>query len=130
MTASDDEAGADDVAIPLDGDVLLVAGAEASVTPSRLPDLLRRAQAVLAPRFAAYDRQFECAVREDDRAAFFVPAGHWADLGADLDFADRETDAVRRAHAQQLRRLGSGTDRRDEFETALDVREAVVVGVE
>jgi len=56
-----------------------------------------------------------------------VPEGHWAEVCSDLGLPEREVDAVRRAHAQQLRRVGSKTDRREEFETALEIREAVVI---
>jgi hypothetical protein len=128
MTVPEDDSGAGDASIPLDGDVMLATAAQASVTPSRLPELLRRVQEAVASRLDDYDRRFERACRDDERAAFFVSTGHWEDLGAELGFTDSEVDAVRRAHAQQLRRLGSRTDRRDEFETALDIREALVVG--
>ena len=40
----------------------------------------------------------------------------------------REWKALRRAHAEHLQRLGGDLDRSEEFETALDLREAVVVG--
>ena len=65
---------------------------------------------------------------DEDRAVFLVPDGHWADVGFELDLPEREVDALRRAHAQQLRRIGTRTDRREELETALEIREAVVVG--
>ena len=41
---------------------------------------------------------------------------------------EREWEALRRAHAEHLQRLGGDIDRRREFETALELREAVVVG--
>lgn len=114
--------------VPLDGDVLLLAGARASVTPDRLPELVRRAQAHLGSRLDEYDRRYECVHEDDDRLLFLVPDGHWSELGAELGLTDREADAVRRAHEQQLLRIGTRDDRRDEFESALEIREAVVVG--
>ena len=45
-----------------------------------------------------------------------------------MGLEEREWKALRRAHAEHLRRLGGDIDRRREFETALELREAVVVG--
>jgi hypothetical protein len=120
--------GADASAIPLDGDVLLYTGATASVAPDRLAPLLRAVQEYLGPQFDAYRRTYERVYIDETRAVFLVPDGHWTDVGAELDLPEREVDALRRAHAQQLRRIGTKTDRRDELETALEIREAVVVG--
>ena len=44
-----------------------------------------------------------------------------------MGFEEREWTALRRAHAEHLQRIGSNLDRRREFETALELREAVVV---
>jgi hypothetical protein len=119
---------ADEPSIPLDGDVLLYTGATASVGPERIEPLLRTAQAYLRERAATYRRRYESAFADDERRVLLVPEGHWAEVGAELGLPEREVDAVRRAHAQQLRRIGSQTDRREEFETALEIREAVVIG--
>jgi len=67
-------------------------------------------------------------VNGDGREAFLVDGDHWERVGAELGLGERERDAVRRAHAAQLERLGSETDRREEFETALEIREAAVIG--
>lgn len=112
-----------------DGQALVLAGAKASVAPSRLPELLVRAQEALAPRVDDYRRRYESAVATVVSEAFFVPRRHWEELGAELGFDEREFDALRRTHEEQLRRLGSGEGRREEFETALEVREVVVVGL-
>jgi hypothetical protein len=61
---------------------------------------------------------------------FLVPRDHWGAVGERLGLAARERDAVRRAHEEQLRRVGSETGRRDEFEAALEIRSAVVIGVD
>jgi hypothetical protein len=116
--------------IPLDGQVLVLTAAKASVSPKTLPDLLRRVQADLGPRLDDYRREFELVDEDDERATFLVPSDHWERVGERLGFGRRETDAVERAHTEQLRRVAKGLDRRDEFETALEIRSAVVVGIE
>jgi hypothetical protein len=113
---------------PLDGPVLVLAAAKASVTPQHLPELVDRAQAHLGPRLAEYRRDYECVAEESNRVVFLVERDHWRGVGAELGLDEREADALRRAHEEQLRRLGTVTDRREEFESALDIREAVVVG--
>lgn len=113
---------------PLDGQVLLLAAAKASVAPDHLPRLVDRAQAHLGPRIEAYRREYECVAEEDGRAVFLVEQGHWTRVGEELGLDEREVDALRRAHEEQLRRTGTAGDRREEFESALDIREAVVVG--
>mgnify|MGYP006914293533 CR=1 FL=1 len=122
-----DDSG-DDAPLPLDGDVLLYAGATASVGPERIEPLLRTVQAHLRERRGAYRRRYESAFEDDERRVLLVPTDHWASLGDELGLPDREVDAARRAHAQQLKRIGSKTDRREEFETALEIRGAVVIG--
>lgn len=116
---------------PIEGQALLLAGTKASVAPRRLPDLVRRAAADLRDRRATYERSRERVVDADeagaDADAYLVPTGHWSAVGERLGLDAREADAVRRAHAEQLRRFGSETGRRDEFETALEIREAVVI---
>jgi len=113
---------------PLDGQPLLVAAAKASVGPDLLPDLVEHVQSNLGPRIDAYRREYECIHETDEYAVFLVGQGHWAELGEEFELAPRERDAVKRAHEQQLRHAGSRTGRSAEFEHALDLREAVVVG--
>ncbi|XVH32459.1 hypothetical protein ACNS7O_04535 [Haloferacaceae archaeon DSL9] len=113
---------------PIDGQPLMLAAAKASVPGGHLPDLLRHVQARLGPQFDEYERRYECAFSDDDRAVFLVPSDHWETVGAALGLGDRETDAVRRAHVEQLLRLASRAESRDEFQTALEIRTAVVVG--
>lgn len=123
-----DEDTADGSELPLDGDVLVLAGAKASVSPDSLPELVRRAQRHLAPRLDEFERAYETVDSDDERVVFLVSTGFWSDVGAELGLESREADALRRAHGQQLRRIGSKTDRREEFVTALEIREALVVG--
>jgi hypothetical protein len=115
--------------LPIDGQILVLTAAKASVPPKALPDLLRRVQADLGPRLDDYRREFELVDEDDERATFLVPSDHWRAIGDRLGFERRETDAVERAHTEQLRRVAKGLGRRDEFETALEIRSAVVVGV-
>jgi hypothetical protein len=113
---------------PIDGQAFLLASAKASVGPERLHDLLAQVQADLAERHETYRREYECVAESDERAVYLVPADHWTEVGARLGFGRRAADAVGRAHAEQLRRIGSETGRRSEFDAALEIRAAVVVG--
>ena len=112
---------------PIEGAALLVAGAKASVPLERLPPLLEAAQAHLAPRKGEYERRYECVHADGGRRTFLAEPGHWRALGDELGFEDREADAVARAHAEQVRRLGRELGRAEELGTALEIREAVVV---
>lgn len=113
---------------PLDGQPLLLAAAKASVGPQLLPDLVEHVQSRLAPRIDDYRREYECVRETDTYAIFLVEEGHWDGLAEEFDLDPRERDAVRRAHEEQLRYVGKRIDRPDEFESALDLREPVVVG--
>lgn len=113
---------------PIDGNALVLAAAKASVSGERLPDLVDRVQAYLGSRLPVYGRRYERVHEDDEQAVFFVEEGHWAELGEQLGFEEREWASVRRAHEEHLSRLGSGLERRQEFDAALDVREVVVIG--
>ncbi len=115
---------------PIEGQVLLLTAAKASVPPSRLPTLVDHVQADLGPRLEEYRRQYECVYESDDLVAFFVEWGHWDDVGDRLDLEEREQAAVRRAHEEQLLRIGRRDDREEEFETALEIRDPLIVGVD
>ncbi|ELY89216.1 hypothetical protein C483_14755 [Natrialba hulunbeirensis JCM 10989] len=112
----------------IEGQILLLTAAKASVPPERLPDLVDRAQTLLAPRRERYRREFERAYTDADREMFLVNWGHWDDLGEELELTERETAAVRRAHEEQVRRIGRRQDREGEFETAFEIREPVLIG--
>lgn len=127
QTASGDE-GADIGAVPLDGTVIQYAAALASLGPNAFRDVLVRVQAHLSDEQARYERQFECVHREDDRVVYLVPPERWTTMGEELSLSEREVKAVRRAHERQLERIGSQSGRDEEFESALDIRSAVVVG--
>ena len=112
---------------PISGQVILLAGAKASVPLERLPRLLERVAVHVDAERASYERRFERVAVDDERSVYLVPRGHWTEVGEAVELAPRETDAVRRAHEEQFLRLGRQTGRREEFEHALDIREAVVV---
>lgn len=113
---------------PLDGNALVLAAAQASVSGERLPELVDRAQKHLEPKLDEYRRRYERAHADDSGSVFFVEEGHWRSVGDELGLETREWKALRRVHAEHLKRLGSDIDRREEFETALDLREAAVIG--
>lgn len=113
---------------PIDGNALVLAAAKASVSGERLPDLVDRVQAALGTRLPEYGRRYECVHEDAEQCVFFVEEGHWAALAEELGLDEREFGAVRRAHEEHLSRLGSAVDRRREFETALELREVVVIG--
>lgn len=124
-----DAVSVEDTQLPIDGTALVKAGAVASVPLSRLPELLYRVQAHLRDRTDEYRQSYERIYADEQREAFLVEDGHWGTVGDELGLAEREADAVRRAHEAQLERFGSSEDRREEVETALEIRTAVVVGV-
>jgi hypothetical protein len=118
-----------DVDLPFDGPVLVTAGALASVPLSTLPDALSTVQRHLSARTGEYRREYERVLVEADREVFLVESDHWLEIGDALGFDDRTRKAVRRTHETQLERSGSAHDRREEFESALEIRSAVVIGV-
>ncbi|QCJ48465.1 hypothetical protein FCF25_02405 [Haloprofundus sp. MHR1] len=108
---------------------MLVAGAKASIPPERLPALLTRTQADLGGRIDDYRQRYELVDETDEYAAFFVPDDHWAGVGERLGLDHRETDAIRRTHEEQLRRIGRSDGRREEFDSALEIRQVAVIGL-
>lgn len=115
------------MADPIEGQVVLIAGAKASIAVQRLPTLISRVQDDLGPRLDDYSHRYECVIAPADLRVFLAESGHWSAIGERLGFDRRETDAVQRAHTEQLLRIGRREDRREEYETALEIREAVVI---
>ena len=115
---------------PVEGQVLVLTAAKASVGGQRLPDLVAEARRAVEPRRDELRRQYECVHEDDVRAVFLAPDGFWAEVGEDLGWSRREYESVARAHAEQLLRIGRRENRLAEFETALEVREPVVIGAE
>lgn len=119
-----------DPSYPIEGQIVLLAGTQASVPLDRLPDLLGQVQRYLRANRATYDREYERI--DGPREADYVcaEAGHWDSIGAELGLSDREQDAVRRAHAAQFERDGRRLDRSEEFETTLEIRDVLAVTAE
>ncbi|WP_049895183.1 hypothetical protein [Halopiger xanaduensis] len=115
---------------PIDGQILLLTAAKSGVSPNRLPDLLDRTQAHLVPAREEYRREYERIYETETFEAFLVDWGHWDEIGDAVGLDDREQSAVRRAHEEQLLRVGRRNDREAEFETALEIREPVLIGPE
>lgn len=125
-----DEAAGSDGSYPIEGSALVTSAALASVPASRLPELLARVQADLGPRIDVYRRRYERIAADSDREAFLVEPDHWTGIAARLDLPDRECDAVVRAHEAAVARVGTGNGTQEEFETALEIRSGVVIGIE
>ncbi|WP_265110186.1 hypothetical protein [Halosolutus halophilus] len=115
---------------PIEGQVLLLTAAKASVPGTRLPDLVDLTQELLAAERERYRREYERVHDGETFEAFLVDPGHWEAIGDELGFEDRELSAVRRAHEEQLLRVGRRLDREPEFETALEIREPILVGTD
>ena len=114
---------------PVEGQLLLLAAAKASVGPARLSKLVDLVQTELGDDLETYRRRYERIHADDERELFLTDAAHWETLGDRLDLSNREIDAVRRAHREQLLRIGRREDREPEFETALEIRTPVAIGV-
>lgn len=115
---------------PIEGQIVLLAGTQASVPLDQLPDLLGRVQTYLRANRATYDREYEriSGPREADYVC--AESGHWDSIGTELGLSDREQDAVRRAHVAQFERDGRRLDRGEEFEATLEVRDVLAVTAE
>ncbi|QLG51026.1 hypothetical protein [Natrinema halophilum] len=113
---------------PIAGQVLLLTAAKASVPGSALPSLIDRVQTLLEPELDRYRRDYERLFSDETLEIFLVDRGHWNEIGNALDVTDRELAAVRRTHEEQLLSIGRRTDRESEFETALEIRDPVVIG--
>lgn len=112
---------------PIEGQVLLLASAKASVG-NRLPDIVDEAQAHLGARLDELGRRYETVYECDEYVVLLAERGFWDGVAHTLDLTDRERTALRRAHEEQFRRVGRREERLEEFETALDIRTPVVVG--
>lgn len=111
---------------PIEGQVVLLAGAQASVTLQRLSTLLETVQRHLVDRREAYGRRFE-RVEADSQTYFLAGADHWEHVGEELELDGSEVDAIRRAHRAQFRRDGRRLDRQAEFETTMEIRDPVAI---
>ncbi|ELZ54079.1 MULTISPECIES: hypothetical protein [Halorubrum] len=130
MSDDDATAGSDPDSYPIEGTALVKTAALASVPAAAVPELLARVQADLGPRIDEYRRRYERIAAEPERETFLVEPDHWEAVGERLGLTERERDAVARAHEAAVERIGSGNDRREEFDTALEIRSGVVIGVD
>lgn len=112
---------------PIEGQVVLLAGAKASVSLARLSDLLVEAQEYLAEEVENYERRFERIDAHGGGVYFLATDDHWETLGTEIGFTKRELQAVARTHKAQFERDGRRMDRKDEFETTLEIRDVVAV---
>jgi GTP cyclohydrolase II len=112
---------------PIEGQIVLLAGARASVTLDRLSELLHLVQDHLDGQGDGYERQYERIDGSEGLVYYFVPSDHWEAVGEAIGLADREIDAVRRAHEAQFERDGRRLDRSEEFDSALEIRDVVAM---
>ncbi|WP_235681707.1 hypothetical protein [Halorubrum salinarum] len=125
-----DDAEKDPGPYPIEGTALVKTAALASVPAARVPALLTQVQADLGPRIDEYRRRYERIAAEPDRETFLVEPDHWETVADRVGLSERERDAVVRAHEAAVERIGSGSGRREEFDTALEIRSGVVIGVD
>lgn len=111
---------------PIEGDVVLQAGAFASVPLHAVNGLIDRVQQHIDDHRAEYERQFE-RIDGDGRHYYMPPSDYWQDVAEELLLDDSEIDAVRRAHETQFRRDGRELARSEEFEATLQIRAPVAV---
>jgi hypothetical protein len=112
---------------PIESQVVLLAGAKASVSLARLSDLLAEAQTHLVTEIESYEQRFEQIDGSEETRYFLAEDGHWESVGTELGFRRREAQAVARTHAAQFERDGRRMDRGEEFETTLEIRDVVAV---
>ncbi|MEF8812813.1 MAG: hypothetical protein V5A55_03230 [Halovenus sp.] len=111
---------------PVEGQIVLLAGAQASVTLEQLSTLLERVHEYLLAHRGEYERRFEC-IEVGDKAYYLADPDYWETVAEALGLDGTEIDAVRRAHEAQFRRDGRHRDRLEEFETALEIRHPLLV---
>lgn len=112
----------------IEGQIVLLASAKASVTLARLSELVERVERYLRERRETYDQDFERIDGIGGTRYYLTEPEHWDQIGSNLGFDARETDAVRRSHEAQFRRDGRRLDRVEEFESALEIRTVVAIG--
>ncbi len=112
---------------PIESQVVLLAGAKASVSLARLSDLLAEAQTALAERAAEYEQHFEQIEASGETVFVLAEDGYWQELGDEIGLTEREIDAVARTHAAQFERDGRRMNRKEEFETTLEIRDVLAV---
>ncbi|WP_082224676.1 hypothetical protein [Halolamina rubra] len=117
-------------AVPFDATVLQQVAHGDGIPPRELPELLGRVDAHLIDSRESLRRRFESPYSDERRELFFVPPDYWDGVASVLSLSPVEKRSVQQAHERQLLRIGAETRRGSEFDAALDIRTAVVVGRE
>lgn len=112
---------------PIESQIVLLAGAKASVSLARLSELLAEVQPYLANNVSAYERRFEQIDAYGEGLYVLAEEGHWQTVGEETSLTEREIEAVARTHAAQFERDGRRMDREEEFETTLEIRDVLMV---
>lgn len=115
------------VSHPIESQIVLLAGAKASVSLARLSDLLAEVQPYLTDNVEEYERRFEQIDADGDSVYVLATDGYWQTIRDELGLTRREIDAVARTHAAQFERDGQRMDREEEFETTLEIRDVLAV---
>lgn len=115
---------------PIEGQVVLMAGAKASIPLPKLSELLGRIQEYLGGRLEEYEQRFERIDGSDNVVYYLAERSYWDDIGRELGLSEREVDAVRRTHEAQFERDGRRLGRAEEFETSLEIRDVLAVAPE
>lgn len=112
----------------IEGQIVLLASAKASVTLARLSELVEDIEDYVRDRRETYDRSFEQIEGVGGTRYYLTGPEQWDRIGSDLGLDGSETDAVRRSHEAQFQRDGRRLDRTEEFESALEIRTVVAIG--
>lgn len=108
-------------------DALAAAADAAGLDAADIDRLAARAAAYLGGRSRNLERRYERALTADDGVVLLADTDFWDRVGDALRFEDDETAALRRAHEATLTLAGARAGRDAEFESALEIRTAVVL---
>lgn len=112
---------------PIESQIVLLAGAKASVSLARLSEILAEVQPHLANDVEEYERRFEHIDAYGEGRYILAEEGYWQTIGDETGLTEREIEAVARTHAAQFERDGRRMDREAEFETTLEIRDVLMV---
>jgi hypothetical protein len=118
---------AEEVRHPIESQIVLLAGAKASVSLARLSELLAEVQPYLAANVDEYERRFEHIDAYGEGRYVLATEGYWETVREEVGLTEREIEGVARTHAAQFERDGRRMDREDEFETTLEIRDVLMV---
>ena len=118
---------AEEVRHPIESQIVLLAGAKASVSLARLSELLADVQPHLAANREEYERRFEHIDADGEGVYFLADEGYWHTVREELGLTEREIEAIARSHTAQFERDGRRMGREEEFETTLEIRDVLLV---